>query len=77
MVESTASPNENQAILIRRAYPDDAEVCGKICFDAFTTLGKQHNFPPDFPFRKLPSACSRRCFRTPRSSAWSLSKMEN
>lgn len=49
MVESTASPNENQAILIRRASPDDAEVCGKICFDAFTTLGKQHNFPPDFP----------------------------
>lgn len=41
--------NRNQATVIRRATPADAEVCGRICFDAFTTVAKEHNFPPDFP----------------------------
>jgi predicted N-acetyltransferase YhbS len=34
---------------IRRAQPADAEVCGRICYQAFTTLNKKFNFPPDFP----------------------------
>ena len=34
---------------IRRATPQDAESCGRICFDAFTGISKEHNFPPDFP----------------------------
>jgi predicted N-acetyltransferase YhbS len=38
-----------QPITIRRAQPADIELCGRICFDAFTTLSKHHNFPPDFP----------------------------
>ena len=43
------SINENQLVAIRRATPADAEVCGRIGFDAFTTLANKHNFPPDFP----------------------------
>ena len=35
--------------IIRRAQPADAEVCGSICYEAFTTLNKKFNFPPDFP----------------------------
>ena len=27
----------------------DAEICGTICYEAFTAIAKQHNFPPDFP----------------------------
>lgn len=38
-----------QPITIRRAQPADAEICGRICYDAFTTLNNHHNFPPDFP----------------------------
>ena len=34
---------------IRRAQPADIEACGRICYEAFTTLNNQHNFPPDFP----------------------------
>src|SRR5664279_2443740 len=34
---------------IRRAQPADAEVSGRICYDAFTTLNNKFNFPPDFP----------------------------
>lgn len=41
--------SENQAIVIRRATPDDAPVCGRIGFEAFATLANKHNFPPDFP----------------------------
>jgi L-amino acid N-acyltransferase YncA len=35
--------------VIRRAQPVDAEVCGRICYEAFTTLNNKFNFPPDFP----------------------------
>jgi GNAT superfamily N-acetyltransferase len=35
--------------LIRRARPEDAPICGPICYEAFTTISKSHNFPPDFP----------------------------
>jgi len=38
-----------QNITIRRAEPSDAEVCGRICYEAFTRLNRHHNFPPDFP----------------------------
>jgi predicted N-acetyltransferase YhbS len=40
---------ENQNTVIRRATPADAEVCGRICFEAFGTLADRHNFPRDFP----------------------------
>jgi len=34
---------------LRRGTPDDAEVCGRICYDAFTKISKAHDFTPDFP----------------------------
>jgi GNAT superfamily N-acetyltransferase len=37
------------AIRIRRATPEDAEISGRICYDAFSTISRQHGFPPDFP----------------------------
>src|SRR5262245_31549606 len=37
------------SLRIRRATPEDAEVCGRICYDAFTTINRQHNFPPELP----------------------------
>lgn len=36
-------------VQLRRATPEDAPVCGKICFEAFTDISTRHNFPPDFP----------------------------
>jgi predicted N-acetyltransferase YhbS len=36
-------------ITIRRSQPADIELCGRICYEAFTTLNENHNFPPDFP----------------------------
>ncbi len=40
---------EHPLTVIRPATRADAEVCGRICFDAFVTLASKHNFPPDFP----------------------------
>jgi predicted N-acetyltransferase YhbS len=41
--------SNNQALLVRRATPADAAVCGRICFEAFATLANKHGFPSDFP----------------------------
>lgn len=46
--------SENPAVVIRRATPADAEVCGRICFDAFKKLANKHSFPPDFPGVEIP-----------------------
>ena len=40
-------------ITIRGARPEDAQLCGAICFEAFTAIATAHNFPPDFPSRDV------------------------
>jgi len=40
---------ESGEIVIRRARAEDAEVCGAICYQAFSTINAEHNFPCDFP----------------------------
>jgi predicted N-acetyltransferase YhbS len=34
---------------IRRAAPADAEICGRICYEAFTAVANEHNFEPELP----------------------------
>jgi GNAT superfamily N-acetyltransferase len=34
---------------VRAAGPDDAPVCGQICYSAFRTISESHGFAPDFP----------------------------
>lgn len=38
-----------QTVKIRPATPDDIPACGKICFEAFSSISRAHGFPPDFP----------------------------
>src|SRR5258705_4920698 len=40
---------QKSPVTIRRAKPEDAPVCGQICYDAFTGLNLAYNFPPDLP----------------------------
>lgn len=47
------SPGE-QSLVIRRATPADAEVCGRICFQAFSALANHHKFDQDFPNPEVP-----------------------
>jgi GNAT superfamily N-acetyltransferase len=41
--------SSDSSIVIRRATPADAAPAGQICFDAFATISRAHNFPPDLP----------------------------
>jgi predicted N-acetyltransferase YhbS len=34
---------------LRPGIPEDAEVCGSICYEAFRSIAGEHAFPPDFP----------------------------
>jgi GNAT superfamily N-acetyltransferase len=43
-----------QSLVIRRATPADAEVCGRICFQAFSALANHHKFDQDFPNPDVP-----------------------
>ena len=51
---SQFSISKEQSVLIRRANPADAELCGRICFEAFGRLADHHNFPRDFPSPEIP-----------------------
>ena len=44
-----SSPSLTETVRIRRATPDDAEACGRIVYDAFATINRSHNFPPELP----------------------------
>jgi GNAT superfamily N-acetyltransferase len=35
------------SVRIRRATNEDSVLCGRICYDAFVTINRQHNFPPE------------------------------
>jgi GNAT superfamily N-acetyltransferase len=43
------SVSDNSPAAVRKARPEDAPVCGRICYDAFTKISTEHGFPPDFP----------------------------
>jgi GNAT superfamily N-acetyltransferase len=47
--QALSVPLGGPSITIRRAIPEDASVCGRICFDAFYGISTKHGFPPDFP----------------------------
>lgn len=40
---------ESDSLLVRKATANDVALCGPICYEAFTTFNRHHNFPPDFP----------------------------
>src|ERR1700741_3501868 len=37
------------SIALREGRPEDAQQCGRICYEAFKSIADRHNFPPDFP----------------------------
>jgi ribosomal protein S18 acetylase RimI-like enzyme len=51
---SQVSVSKEQPVVIRRAVSADAEVCGRICFEAFGKLADHHNFARDFPSPEFP-----------------------
>jgi GNAT superfamily N-acetyltransferase len=47
--ECVMSSGMEQELVIRPARPEDAAVCGRICFDAFSSINRSHGFPCDLP----------------------------
>jgi predicted N-acetyltransferase YhbS len=52
-------------LTVRTARPEDAAVCGQICYNAFSTINAQHNFPCDFPSAEVPIAILSHMFSNP------------
>jgi predicted N-acetyltransferase YhbS len=44
-----AAPTEQHTLTLRAGNPDDAQVCGEICYQAFEIISAQHGFSSDFP----------------------------
>jgi predicted N-acetyltransferase YhbS len=36
-------------VKVRQGTPEDAEMCGRICYNAFKSISEAHGFAPDFP----------------------------
>jgi GNAT superfamily N-acetyltransferase len=55
----------SEEVCVRRARPEDAAVCGQICFDAFNTINQTHGFPCDFPGPEVSTSRLRQIFSHP------------
>src|SRR5205814_6373141 len=53
-------------IKLRTATPDDAQRCGTICYEAFTAIANQHNFPPDLPSAEVTIGLLAKLIADPR-----------
>jgi len=53
-------------IALREATPDDAEVAGRICYEAFRAINEAHGFPPDIPSREAGVAVLESMIAHPR-----------
>ncbi len=62
-IEGSDSP---APVSIRRAFPADAQVCGKICYEAFLTIATKHGFPTDIPSAEHAAGFLTRLFGHPR-----------
>ena len=52
-------------IILRPGTSQDAETCGRICFEAFTSISEAHNFTPDFPLADVAIGMVRRMLSHP------------
>jgi predicted N-acetyltransferase YhbS len=52
-------------IVIRQATPEDGPECGRICYEAFSTINAEHNFPCDFPGPEAAIGLMSSLFATP------------
>jgi len=53
-------------VQIRRAKPEDAQLCGQICYDAFYKINTDHNFPSDLPSPEVGIQILSHMFSDPR-----------
>jgi predicted N-acetyltransferase YhbS len=49
LVLKVAQGADKMNLRLRPGTPEDAEICGSICYEAFKTIAENHNFPPPPP----------------------------
>jgi len=59
------SSKAQSAVMIRVATMGDSAACGRICYDAFSTLSAKHGFPCDFPSAEVATGVLSMMFSTP------------
>jgi predicted N-acetyltransferase YhbS len=60
------SPEPRPELIVRAAQPDDAPICGQICYSAFSTINQSHGFAPDFPGPEATTGLFSMIFADPR-----------
>ena len=48
-----AAQERRTGLVLRPGRPDDAEACGRICYEAFRSISGRHNFPCDLPSAEM------------------------
>ena len=54
-----------RGLTLRVAKPEDAPICGRICYEAFHKVNTEHGFPADFPSSDHASGMLSRMFSNP------------
>lgn len=58
-------PGAQPDMIVRTAAPEDAPVCGQICFNAFSSINAAHGFPCDFPGPEVTTGLLSMMFSSP------------
>jgi predicted N-acetyltransferase YhbS len=53
-------------VKVRQGTPEDAEMCGRICYNAFKTISEAHGFAPDFPTPEVATDVLTRMLANPK-----------
>ena len=59
------SSKSQPEVVVRTAQVDDSSVCGKICYEAFSSINRAHNFPCDFPGPEVATGLLSMMFSNP------------
>lgn len=54
------------AVTVRRARPEDAAECGRICYESFCKINADHGFPPEMPGAEASVGLMTMLFTDPR-----------
>jgi hypothetical protein len=50
-------------VTLRSGRSTDTTACGRICYEAFEAIARQHNFAPDFPSVEITGHKTRSMYR--------------
>jgi predicted N-acetyltransferase YhbS len=59
------SPEKQPDLSVRIATIEDAPACGKICYDAFSSINRTYGFPPDLPGPEVATGLLSMMFSSP------------